>query len=145
MAKPRLSEAEYKRRYDATVAGLTDGLELIAIAAQLGVTLGAYTSWLKRVRVAARKNPAQYRDLLEADRDASAPEDNSWQREARCAGMGREWDDLSIEQQITMCRKCPVKRECRALGRSLKPHDLVFGGHHFGRPRGSEPLVLAGP
>ena len=54
-----------------------------------------------------------------------------WQDEAACDGMRAAWDALTTDEQISLCRACPVRTDCLALGRAIDASGTVFGGRYF--------------
>lgn len=54
-----------------------------------------------------------------------------WQDEAACDGMRAAWDALTTDEQISLCRACPVRADCLALGRQIDASGTVFGGRYF--------------
>lgn len=56
-----------------------------------------------------------------------------WRSDASCSGMGASWDALTVNEQISMCRGCPVAvaTECLAYGWATDACGVVYGGRFF--------------
>ena len=54
----------------------------------------------------------------------------SWMDQARCANEP-EFVEAPVAIQKTICRRCPVQRECREFGTTTDSSAIVFGGKKF--------------
>lgn len=52
----------------------------------------------------------------------------AWRNEAACVPLVATWDDAEPHDQIAVCRRCPVARQCLAYGFTTHSVGIVFGG-----------------